>query len=210
MSSSLPELNAYLDQIFAYGSFWVYAPIFASCFIENMVPPFPGDSFILVAGGLVALGRLELYLTLTVILIGGMSSVMLLYYIGRHYGRGFVISRNYRWFTADDISRMEHRLENYGGLILISSRFIVGLRSALALAAGIAHYYAVRMLVYSLISYLIFVGLLMFLATMLVENFPLIEQYVRTYNIIVWPLVGLVIALFIWRRVRRYRTRTHG
>jgi membrane protein DedA with SNARE-associated domain len=205
MSSSLPELNAYLDHIFAYGSFWVYAAIFAACFIENLVPPFPGDSFIIVGGGLVALGRLELATTLAVVLVGGMSSVMVLYYIGRHYGRSFVISRNYRWFTADDVIRMEHRLENYGGLILISSRFIVGLRSALALAAGIAHYYPVRMFIYSLISYLLFVGMLVLLAMKLVQHFELIEQYVRTYNIIVWPLVGLLIAAFVWRRIKRYR-----
>jgi membrane protein DedA with SNARE-associated domain len=209
MSSSLPELNAYLDHIFAYGSFWVYAAIFAACFIENLVPPFPGDSFIIVGGGLIALGRLELATTLAVVLVGGMSSVMVLYYIGRHYGRSFVISRNYRWFTADDVDRMEHRLENYGGLILISSRFIVGLRSALALAAGIAHYYPVRMFIYSLISYLLFVGMLVLLAIKLVQHFELIEQYVRTYNIIVWPLVGLLIAAFVWRRIKRYR-RTHA
>lgn len=209
MSSSLPELNAYLDHIFAYGSFWVYAAILAACFIENLVPPFPGDSFIIVGGGLVALGRLELATTLAVVLVGGMSSVMVLYYIGRHYGRSFVISRNYRWFTADDVNRMEHRLENYGGLILISSRFIVGLRSALALAAGIAHYYPVRMFIYSLISYLLFVGMLVLLAIKLVQHFELIEQYVRTYNIIVWPLVGLLIAAFVWRRIKRYR-RTHA
>ncbi len=207
MSESLSQLNGLLDQIFAYGPFWVYAMVFAACFIENIVPPFPGDTFILAAGGLVALHRLDLTTTVLVVLTGGMSSVMLLYYLGRHYGREFVIRRNYRWFTVDDVTRMEERLENYGGLILVSSRFILGLRSALAIAAGIAHYYPVRMFFYSLISYIIFTGLLVTLAIKLVENFSLIEQYVRTYNIIVWPIVGLLIGLFVWRRLRRYRTR---
>lgn len=207
MSESLSQLNGLLDQIFAYGPFWVYAMIFAACFIENIIPPFPGDTFILAAGGLVALNRLDLITTVLVVLTGGMSSVMLLYYLGRHYGREFVIRRNYRWFTVDDVTRMEERLENYGGLILVSSRFILGLRSALAIAAGIAHYYPVRMFFYSLISYIIFTGLLVTLAIKLVENFSLIEQYVRTYNIIVWPIVGLLIGLFVWRRLRRYRTR---
>jgi membrane protein DedA with SNARE-associated domain len=207
MSESLSQLNGLLDQIFAYGPFWVYAMVFAACFIENIVPPFPGDTFILAAGGLVALHRLDLTTTVLVILTGGMSSVMILYYLGRHYGRDFVIKRNYRWFTVDDVTRMEERLENYGGLILVSSRFILGLRSALAIAAGIAHYYPVRMFFYSLLSYIIFTGLLVTLAIKLVENFSLIEQYVRTYNIIVWPIVGLLIGLFVWRRLRRYRTR---
>lgn len=207
MSESLANLNEYLDHLFAYGPAWVYAAIFAACFIENILPPFPGDTFILAAGGLVALHRLDLTVTVAVVLTGGMSSVMLLYYIGRHYGREFVIRKNYRWFTVDDVNRMEHRLENYGGLILISSRFILGLRSALAIAAGIAHYYPVRMFLYSLLSYIIFTGLLVTLAIKLVENFSLIEQYVRTYNIIVWPVVGLMIGLFIWRRIKRYKAR---
>ncbi|MBK7141178.1 MAG: DedA family protein [bacterium] len=207
MTESLTDLNGILDQIFAYGSFWVYAMIFIACFVENIVPPFPGDTFILAAGGLVALQRLDLTTTVAVVLTGGMSSVMILYYIGRHYGREFVIRKNYRWFTVDDVTRMEQRLENYGGLILVSSRFILGLRSALAIAAGIAHYYPMRMFFYSLLSYIIFTGLLVTLAIKLVENFSLIEQYVRTYNIIVWPIVGLLIGLFVWRRIKRYRTR---
>ncbi len=209
MNNSLAGLNEFLDQIFVYGPAWVYAILFAACFIENIIPPFPGDTFILAAGGLVALHRLDLTITVLVVLTGGMSSVMFLYYVGRHYGREFVIRKNYRWFGIDDVTRMEHRLENYGGLILVSSRFILGLRSALAIAAGIAHYYPIRMFFYSLISYIIFTGLLVTLAIKLVENFSLIEQYVRTYNIIVWPIVGLLIGLFIWRRVKRYRARKH-
>jgi membrane protein DedA with SNARE-associated domain len=51
--------------------------------------------------------------------------------------------------------------------------------------------------------------MLVLLAIKLVQHFELIEQYVRTYNIIVWPLVGLLIAAFVWRRIKRYR-RTHA
>lgn len=207
MSESLTQLNEYLDVIFQYGAGWVYLALFAACFIENIIPPFPGDSFIVVAGGLVALGRLELGPTVAVILAGGVSSVMLMYWFGRHYGRALFLRKNYRFFNADDVNRMEHRLEKWGGLVLISSRFIVGLRSAVAVAAGVAHYYPFRMFVYSLISYIAFVSLLIFLAMELVEHFDTLEQYIHTYNIIVWPLVGLLAGIFIWRRIKRYRRR---
>ena len=68
----------FLDSIFSYGAFWVYLVLFAACFIENLFPPFPGDSFIIAAGGLVALQRLDLTLTAATILVGGVSSVMAL------------------------------------------------------------------------------------------------------------------------------------
>lgn len=207
MSESIPQLNEYLDTVFQYGAGWVYLVLFAACFIENIIPPFPGDTFIVAAGGLVALGRLDLGPTVAVVLAGGMSSVMLMYWLGRHYGRALFLRKNYRFFSIDDVNRMEQRLDRWGGLVLVSSRFIVGLRSALAVAAGVAHYYPFRMFVYSLLSYIAFVSLLIYLAIQLVEHFDILEQYIHTYNIIVWPLVGLFVVVFIWRRIKRFRSR---
>ena len=87
MSEHPEQINQLLDLIFAYGSVWVYLAIFTACFVENVFTPFPGDSFIVAAGGLVALGRLDLVLTIIIIVVGGIASVMLLYTMGRRFGR---------------------------------------------------------------------------------------------------------------------------
>ncbi len=196
------QLNQYLDLLFTYGPVWAYVILFAACLIENIFPPFPGDSFIVAAGGLVALDRLNLITSMLVIVAGGMTSVMLLYFLGKNYGRDFFIRKNYKYFSVDDIGKMEAKLGKWGALILISSRFVVGLRAALALAAGIGRYPAIGMVIYSTISYLIFTSLLMYASINLVEHFETIEYYFTTYDRVVYPILILMVILWL---VRKYR-----
>lgn len=199
------QINVLLDQVFLYGPFWVYAAIVAACFVENLFPPFPGDSFIVAAGGLVALGRLDLVMSMLLIVISGMSSVMLLYFMGRRFGRSYFVRKNFKYFSTADIARMEERFSKWGAVILIGSRFVVGMRSVLAVVAGISRYSAWRMALFSSLSYLIFCSLLFFAAFKLVENIETIEYYVRTYNQIAAILVTVVVGLWIVRMVRARR-----
>jgi membrane protein DedA with SNARE-associated domain len=207
MSESVAIVNNYLDALFAYGAFWVYLAIFLACFLENLAPPFPGDSFIVAAGGLVAVTRLEAFQAVLTVVLGGMSSVMLLYLLGRRYGRGYFLRKDFRYFSSKDILAMETRFEKRGGFLLVISRFVVGLRAVLALAAGLGKYPAGKMLLYSTISYLLFGGLLMYMGFKLIENVGAITDYVRAYNTIVWPIVIMMVALYVGHRFWQLRKR---
>ncbi len=205
MSESLTQINEYLDYLFVYGSFWVYLVIFSACFIENLIPPFPGDSFIIAGAVLVAVDRLDLYFYFPVVVCGGICSVMLLYLIGRKYGHAFFVRRNYRYFSTADIYRMESSFQRWGPLLLVCSRFVVGARSAVALVVGIGRYPATGMFVYSTISYFLFVGLLTYIAFALVENLDQVETYLRAYYMVVWPVLIGIVLIWIIRRVVRLR-----
>lgn len=205
MGENPQQITQFLDSIFSHGTLWVYLLILAACFIENVLPPFPGDSFIVAAGGLVAAARLDFYVTFALIVGGGLSSVMLMYYLGRRYGRGYFLKKDFKYFSASDIIKVEGHLRNWGPVIIIFSRFVVGFRSVIALGAGVGRYHALKMFFYSLLSYLIFVGLLMYVAIAAVENFDRIEYYFRTYNRVVWPaLIALAVA-YVVHRFRRLR-----
>ena len=203
MSDTLSQVNHYLDFLFTYGSFWVYLVLFAACFVENLFPPFPGDSFIVAAGGLVALSRLNIIPTFLVINIGGLASVMVMYYVGRRYGRDFFIRKDYKYFSADDVRKVEAKLSRWGAWLLMASRFIVGFRSALAVAAGIGRYPTGRMIVFSAVSYFAFTGLLLYIAVKLVDNLGVIERYFRHYDRIIWPVLILAVLIYIFHRYRK-------
>ncbi len=205
MSEHPEQINQLLDYIFAYGSVWVYLAIFAACFVENVFPPFPGDSFIVAAGGLVALGRLDFTLTLLLIITGGMASVMLLYTMGRRFGRSYFIRKDFRYFSVSDVERMEERFRKWGAVVLVASRFIVGMRVVLAVVAGISRYPAGRMTLFSTFSYLLFSGLLFLAAHKLVENLSAVEYYFTAYNHVAWPLLIGLVALLIVHKVRARR-----
>jgi len=205
MSEILAQINIYLDYLFSYGPLLVYVVIFAACFIENLLPPFPGDSFIVAAGGLVAVGRLDPVWSMLAIISGGLGSVMIWYTIGRRYGREYFMRKNFRFFSAADIEDVEARFARYGGLLLIVSRFVVGMRVILAIAAGIGAYPALRMVFHSFMSYVLFASLLMYLGFKLVENLDRIEYYFKTYNYIGWPIVVALTALYLFRRIQKTR-----
>jgi membrane protein DedA with SNARE-associated domain len=200
MSDSLVHINLFLDQLFQHGPLLVYVVLFFACLIENLFPPFPGDSFVAAAGALAAAGRLSFPLALLVVMAGGMTSVMLIYVFGRNYGRDFFLRKNYRYFSASDVLLMEERLRKWGMLIILSSRFVMGLRSVLALAAGVARYDGVRMFIFSAISYLAFTLLIMYLAASVVRNIDEIEQIFVTYNRVVLPIIGAGIVIFVGHR----------
>ncbi len=207
MGEDPAKINQLLDFIFSYGPFWVYLVLFVACFIENVFPPFPGDSFIAGAGALVAVARLDLALSLTIVIIGGLTSVMLVFAFGKRYGRDFFVRKNYRYFSATDIIRVEKQFNRWGALILVFSRFVVGFRTVLALVAGMSRYDPVKMLVFSTVSYLLFAGLLMYLSMVLVENLELLHDYFKTYNMIVWPVL---IILLGWYIIRKFKTLKEG
>jgi len=205
MSEILIQINGYLDYLFYYGPLFVYAVIFVACFVENLFPPFPGDSFIVAAGGLIAVGHLDPVWSMLAVVSGGLGSVMLVFAIGRRFGRDYFIHKNFRYFSAADIDVVEARFTRYGGLLLIVSRFVVGMRVILAVAAGIGAYPALRMIFYTFMSYVLFASLLMYLGFKLVENFEQIEYYFTTYNYIGWPIVVAIIVLYLFRRNRKTR-----
>ncbi|MEW5796634.1 MAG: DedA family protein [Candidatus Zixiibacteriota bacterium] len=208
MSEHLPQINAWLDHVFSHGTVWVYLAILVACMIENFVPPFPGDLFIVAAGGLVALARLDPVWSMVVACCGGMISAMTLYAVGRRFGRDYFIRKNYRFFSAHDIVRAQDKFDRWGGLILALSRFVVGLRVALIVGAGITAYPAIRMVIYTLISYLVFSGLLLFLGFQLVENLDRVEVFLTTYNYVVWVILVALVGWYVFRRAKKSRGRS--
>ena len=207
MESDLQQIEAFLDGLFRWGPWVVYAIIFVACFIENLFPPFPGDTFIAAGGILVGLDRLQLVPTMVVAIVGGLGSVMILHRLGRRLGRDYFIRRNSRYFSANDISKVERTLDRWGALIMVFSRFVVGMRSVLAVVAGIGRFRTLPMLVYSAVSYVIFAGLIMFLSIKLVENVGLLEYYFEAYKLIVWPVVVLAVAMIVVRKIINVRKR---
>lgn len=206
MCENPQQITQWLDWIFTYGSIWVYVVLFLVCFIENIFPPFPGDSFIVAAGVLVTMGRINLVLSCALIAVGGLSSVMFMYSLGRRYGRDYFMQKNFKYFPATDIVHFEKSLDRWGAVLMIFSRFVVGFRSAIAVGAGIGRYNPVRMVLYSLMSYILFGGMLLVMGYVLAENFERIAYYFRMYNSIAWPLVIVIVGgLVIWRITKARR-----
>jgi membrane protein DedA with SNARE-associated domain len=203
MEQSLNLINDFLDKLFVYGPFYIYLALFLASFIENIFPPFPGDFFTITGGALAASGRLNIFLVFIMVYLGGIISVMLIYYFGRRYGREYFMRKDFRLFSANDIVRLEQWFQRRGALLLIFNRFIVGARSAVALVTGISQYSPLYTFISVSISFWLFNGLLLFSSYVFIINFDTIIGYYRMYEKAAWIIIILIAILYIVYRLSR-------
>lgn len=199
------EFHELINLIEGIDPLYIYFFLLAMAFTENIIPPIPGDTFTIIGGYLVATGKLTLATTLLTIIIGSVASIMLLYYIGFRGGREFFIRRNYRLFSAADVERVDNWFSKYGAWLLLASRFIVGARSAVAVAAGMSKYPSFRMFLFSTISSIIFHGSLIALAFLMHVYIDQVSQGFDIYSKIVLVLVTILIIIWIIHVLRRFR-----
>lgn len=196
------SLEQILEFIQNQNEFIIYGIIVAGSFIENIFPPFPGDS-VTIAGAIVAgFGNTSYIGVLVSATIGGLSGAMFLYYLGRIKGRRYF--RNSRYFGESSLTRVESLFAKFGDLIIIFSRFVVGIRSAIAVAAGIGDVHPLRMTLLTIISFMIWNGILLGLVFYTKANWRMITEIGRKYNYILFAIIIAVtlilLARWIWKR----------
>lgn len=184
---------------------YIYLVLFAAALVENIFPPLPGDTFTIIGGYLAASGRISLAPMFVIIVMGTMSSVMLLYIIGYHGGHEFFERHNFRIFSKSDMARVDRWFNRHGTITLLVSRFIVGGRVAVAFGAGVVKYPTHRMIVYSAISTIIFQGLLVSLAYLMHAYVDRVAEGFDLYSkIVLAVIIALVILWFVFL-IRRFR-----
>jgi len=202
LSSGFSELLTTVDGIRPE---YIYLILFAVAFIENIFPPFPGDTFTLIGGYLAATGRLDVWLTLVIVTAGTVASIMLVYYFGYHHGRDYFMRKRFRLFGASDIGKVDGWFDRYGVWTLICSRFLIGGRVGIAIASGISRYPTGKMVVFSSISSLLFGGMLVALAYFMHAYIGKVAGGFELYSKIILAVVGLMVILWIIVWIRRLK-----
>ncbi len=182
----------------------IYLFLLLMAFLENVFPPVPGDTCTIAAGYLAATGKLELFATLAVISLGTISSVMLVYIIGWYNGRAFLSRHPSIWFRQRDLKRVDSLFASYGDAVMLLSRFIVGIRVAIAVAAGVGKYPPGRMLFYTVLSTLAFHGLLIGIAYLLYHSISGVVTGVSIYSKIILALAAILVILWVILIMRRF------
>jgi membrane-associated protein len=138
------DVLLHLDQHLAilvqqYGG-WIYAILFAIIFGETgfVVTPFlPGDSLLFVAGGLAAVGGMDIYFLLVSLAVAAALGNMLNYQIGRFIGPKVFQWQNSRFFNKGALLKTQLFYERHGGKTLVISRFLPLLRTFAPFVAGV-------------------------------------------------------------------------
>ena len=188
--------------VLAYGA-WVYALLFAIVYIETgvVVMPFlPGDSMLFVVGALCASGSLSLATGLALLWAAAVLGDSLNYSIGKAVGHRVFSWNHSRWFNRRAFDRAHAFYERYGGITVVSARFIPFVRTFAPFVAGVAEMSYARFLAYNALGAALWVGLLMG-AGYAFGNLPWVRGHLPALSLAVVVVSLLPLALG-WLRAR--------
>jgi len=139
--SFLIDLFLHLDKhlsavIVQYGA-WTYAILFFVIFMETgfVVTPFlPGDSLLFAAGTFAALGSMNIWLLLALLMIAAAGGNTVNYWIGYRLGDE---AKNVKWIKQEYLQRTHAFFEKHGGKTIFLARFVPIIRTFAPFVAGV-------------------------------------------------------------------------
>ena len=159
------HLDVHLAEFVAQYGVWVYAMLFAIIFIETglVIWPFlPGDSLLFAAGALAATGVLDIYLVSGLLIAAAISGDAVNYSIGRYVGPKVFSAHDYKGFlhkllNRDHLEKAHAFFEKYGGMAVVSGRFVPIVRTFVPFVAGAASMTASTFVTYNVVGGILWV-----------------------------------------------------
>ncbi len=131
------HIDKHLIDIVANYGVWVYAILFLIIFAETgfVVTPFlPGDSLLFAAGGMAAIGNLNVFALAGLLLLAAILGNTVNYTIGYFAGQQIL---DKGWIKQSYLTQTEQYFEKHGAQTVIFSRFAPILRTIAPFIAGV-------------------------------------------------------------------------
>ena len=202
------HLDKHLAALVQQYGVWIYAILFAIIFSETgfVVTPFlPGDSLLFVAGGLAAVGGMDLYVLMASLVAAAALGNMLNYQIGRYLGPKVFQWQSSRFFNKGALLKTQVFYEQHGGKTLVISRFLPLLRTFAPFVAGVGAMDYSRFLFFNLLGALAWVVSLT-LAGYFFANLPWVQKNLSLV-IVGIILVSLIPVALAWWNERKEKRR---
>ncbi len=186
----------------------IYLIFFGVAYLENIVPPMPGDVIVAFGGYLAAEGTVSFALLLILTVLASVVGFMNMYWFGRKWGSGIeegsgnhFITRfiDYKYF--DRGKKWMHR---WGQWVVLGNRFLAGTRSVISLTSGMSKLPIGFTVINSFISSLLWNSLLLAAGWYIQGNWKIIGEYLSNYGKIILLLIVIFFVIkFIFKRYFR-------
>jgi membrane protein DedA with SNARE-associated domain len=185
-----------------------YLVLFISAFLENVIPPIPGDTVVVVGAYLVSTEKLGFWGVFISTCIGSTFGFMVMYFIGAKFGRTFFYKKSRaKLFKESQIKKVEKWFANWGYWVIFANRFLSGTRSVVSIFAGLFHLNAFYVLGLGFISTMIWNGILISLGLFLGENWNKLIEYVKEYNFVfIIITIIFIVVIFSIRNMKKKKT----
>ncbi len=133
------HIDIHLGQIIASYGFATYAILFVIIFIETglvFTPFLPGDSLLFAAGAFAALGSLNIFTVLVLLMLAAILGDTCNYWIGHFFGDKLVANPKVP-INKEHIEETQKFFDKHGGKTIILARFVPIVRTFAPFVAGI-------------------------------------------------------------------------
>lgn len=182
MISTIIDFILHIDQHLAalsaeYGV-WIYAILFLIIFCETglVVTPFlPGDSLLFAAGGIAALGEMNIHLMVALLLVAAILGDAVYFAIGKYFGARLFANPDSKIFRRAYLDKTHAFYEKHGGKTIIIARFVPIVRTFAPFVAGMGNMHYGRFIRYNIIGAILWVVLFSY-AGYFFANIPLVKN----------------------------------
>lgn len=199
-------MNAILDFLGSRGPFLLYALLGSGSALENLFPPIPADTFVLLGAFLAAGGRADATTVFLVTWLANTVSALLVYWMGYRLGRPFFqVGLGRHVLNPAQLRRLGDFYSRWGLPAIFLARFLPGLRAMVPVFAGVTHQRFLVVAFPVLVASGIWYGALVWLGASAGRNLPAIMGWITGANRALLAFAGLVClaAGIWWLRTRR-------
>ncbi len=189
--STLIDFILHIDQhlqfiVTQYG-IWIYVILFALIFCETglVVTPFlPGDSLLFAAGGIAAIGEMNVHFMVVLLLAAAIIGDAVNFSIGKKFGGHLFANPHSKIFKQIYLHKTQEFYAKHGGKTIIIARFVPIVRTFAPFVAGMGHMHYGHFIRYNCIGAILWVVLFSY-AGYFFGNLPFIKQNLSLALIII-------------------------
>lgn len=149
------HIDVHLTELAAQYGAWIYGLLFLIVFCETglVVTPFlPGDSLLFAAGGIAAVGGMDIHLMLLLLFAAAVLGDAVNFAVGKYFGAKLFANPDSKIFRQSHLAKTHAFYEKYGGKTIIIARFVPIVRTFAPFVAGMADMHYGRFLRYNIIG----------------------------------------------------------
>jgi membrane-associated protein len=199
------HLDQHLNRVIADYGVWTHLILFLIIFAETglVVTPFlPGDSLLFAAGTFAALGSLDLWLLVVLLIAAAILGDTVNYWVGAWVGpRAF--SGNVKFLRKDYLDRTHAFYEKHGGKTVILARFVPIIRTFAPFVAGVGAMSYPKFIMYNVVGAMLWVGLFV-PAGYFFGNIPTVR---KNFTLVILAIIALSVVPFALEAIRARRSR---
>jgi membrane protein DedA with SNARE-associated domain len=194
-------VQSIVDWISVVPPLGIYLIFFGIAYLENLVPPMPGDVIVAFGGYLAAEGTVSFSILLTVTVCASVLGFMNMYWFGMKWGSQ--IEENpkshflLRFIDYKYFKKGKEWMERWGQWIVFGNRFLAGTRSVISLTTGISGLKVSTTIVNSFLSSILWNSLLLGAGWYVQDNWEVIGKYLSNYGKIILVIIVLIFLIRI-------------